>query len=57
MLTYPAILDVPRELVEFLAAECRARGTRTGTRALTCWNQAVMALVWFREHHGRGADR
>lgn len=53
MVTYRAILDVPRELVHFvsrlLAAERRARGTRKGTRKLTCWSQGVFALVWFRD--------
>jgi DDE superfamily endonuclease len=53
VVTYRAILDVPRELVRFLArllaAERRARGTRKGTRKLTCWWQAVFALVWFRD--------
>lgn len=53
MVTYRAIGDVPRQLVSclagLLAAERRARGTRTGTRALSCWRQAVLALVWFRE--------
>lgn len=54
---------VPTELVSFLAellaAERRARGTRTGARALTCDKQAIFALVWFRERRdvaptGRG---
>ena len=53
MITYPAMLDVPTELVAFLAellaAERVARGTRTDTRALSCTDQAVFALVWFRE--------
>lgn len=53
MVSYPAILDVSRELVTFvaalLAAERRQRGTRTGTRALSCGKQAMFALVWFRE--------
>ena len=53
MITYPAMLDVPRELVTFLAAllatERRERGTRAGTRALSCGKQALFALVWFRE--------
>jgi hypothetical protein len=44
---------VPRELVVYLsrllAAERRARGTRKGTRKLTCWFQALMVLVWFRK--------
>uniref|UniRef100_UPI002931DC7F transposase family protein n=1 Tax=Pseudonocardia sp. H11422 TaxID=2835866 RepID=UPI002931DC7F len=52
MITYPAMLDVPRELVRevsrLLAAERRARGTRTGSRALTCWYQALLVLAWFR---------
>jgi DDE superfamily endonuclease len=47
------LLDVPRELVQYvcrlLAAERRARGTRAGTRALTCWYQALPVLVWFRK--------
>jgi len=53
VITYPAMLDVPTELVAFLAgllaAERVARGTRTDTRALSCTDQAVFALVWFRE--------
>lgn len=57
MLTYRAMLDVPRELVRYLsqllAAERRARGTRTGTRALTCWRQALMVLVWFRKNEDK----
>lgn len=52
MITYRATLDVSRELAMFvaqlLAAERRARGTRTGTRALTCFWQAVLGLRWFR---------
>jgi hypothetical protein len=52
VIAYPAMLDVPTELVayvaELLAAERIARGTRTGTRALSCQDQAVFALVWFR---------
>ncbi len=53
MIAYPAMLDVPTELVTFvaelLAAERLTRGTRAGTRALSCLDQAVFALVWFRE--------
>ena len=53
MIAYPAMLDVPRELVQYLgrllAAERQARGTRTGTRALTCFYQALLVLVWFRK--------
>lgn len=53
MIAYPAMLDVPTELVTFvadlLAAERLARGTRAGTRALSCEKQAVFVLVWFRE--------
>jgi hypothetical protein len=36
-----------------LAAYRRALGTRKKARALTCWRQAVFALVWFRD---RGVD-
>src|ERR1700737_4726511 len=50
---YRAMLDVPRELVGYvsrlLAAQRRARRTRRNSRALTCWNQALFALVWFRK--------
>ena len=53
MIAYRAMLDVPRKLVQYLgrllAAERRARGTRTGTRALTCLYQALLVLVWFRK--------
>jgi hypothetical protein len=47
------MLDVPRELVGYLArllaAERRALGTRKGTRALTCFYQAILVLVWLRK--------
>jgi hypothetical protein len=47
-----AMLDGPRELAgevgKLLRAERRARGTRTGSRALTCWNEASLVLAWFR---------
>lgn len=53
MIAYSAMLDVPRELVRhlarLLAAERRALGTRRGTRALTCFYQAMLILVWFRK--------
>jgi hypothetical protein len=32
-----------------LAAERDARGTRRHTRALTCFYQALMVLVWSRK--------
>ncbi len=55
MITYRAILDVPRELVHHLAgllAEHRRQvGTRRHTRALPCWRQALLVLVWFRTGH------
>jgi DDE superfamily endonuclease len=54
VIAHRAMLDVSRELAQFvgrlLAAERRRRGTRNGSRALTCYWQAVMALRWFR--HG-----
>lgn len=53
MIAYRAMVDVPRELVQYLgrllAAERRALGTRAGTRSLTCFYQALMVLVWFRK--------
>jgi hypothetical protein len=52
VIAYPAILDVLRELVcelaKLLRDERRARGTRKGTRLLTCFRQALLVLVWFR---------
>ena len=45
VLSYRVMLDVPFQLVMFvsrlLAGHRREIGTRRGTRALTCWNQAV----------------
>ena len=53
MLSYRVILDVPVQLVLFvsglLAERRREIGTRPGTRALTCWKQAVFTLAWFRD--------
>jgi hypothetical protein len=57
VIAYRAMLDVPRELVRYLsrllAAERRSRGTRKGTRALTCWYQALLVLVWFRKNEDK----
>ena len=59
MIAYRATLDVPRELVRFtaklLAAERRRRGTPAGSRALTCFWEAVLALRWFRDRTSPGA--
>lgn len=53
MLAYRAMVDVPRELVRYVArlldAERRARGTRKKTRVLTCYYQALLVLIWFRK--------
>ena len=53
MLSYRVTLDVPLQLAVFvsrlLAGHRRELGTRNGTRALTCWKQAVFALAWFRD--------
>ena len=53
MIAYSATLDVPRELAQFVAklllAERRRRGTPRGSRALTCFKQAVLGLRWFRD--------
>ncbi|TDC57593.1 IS5/IS1182 family transposase [Actinomadura sp. GC306] len=47
------MLDVPRELIGFVArllrAERRARGTRRRTRCLTCSKQALFVIAWFRD--------
>ena len=54
VIAYRAMLDVPRELAQYvgrlLAAERRRRGTRKDSRALTCFWQAVLGLRWFREN-------
>jgi hypothetical protein len=56
VLSYRVILDVPFQLAVFvsglLAEHRRELGTRDGTRALTCWKQAVFALAWFRDRPG-----
>ena len=53
MLSYRVILDVPAELALYLTRLLQERrreiGTRRGTRALSCWRQAVFALAWFRD--------
>ncbi len=52
MIAYPAMLDVPHELIRHVAtllrAERRIRATRKGSRSLTCWYQALMVLAWLR---------
>jgi DDE superfamily endonuclease len=54
VIAYRAMLDVPRELVRRLAGllrgERRRRGTRRKARALSCWKQALLGLVWFRKN-------
>jgi hypothetical protein len=54
VIAYRAMLDVPRELVAKIAGllrgERRRRGTRRNARALTCWRQALLGLVWFRKN-------
>jgi hypothetical protein len=53
VIVYRATLDVPRELVWFVAklllAERRRRGTPRGSRALSCFWQAVLGVRWFRD--------
>jgi hypothetical protein len=53
VIAYRATLDVPRELVQFVAglllAERHRRGTPRGSRALTCFWQAVLGVRWFRD--------
>ncbi len=49
--SYTAVLNVSEDSVLFLSAlladERRRRGTRTGTRSLSTYRQAVLALRWF----------
>lgn len=53
MLSYRVTLDVPVQLVLFVSGLLAGRrlelGTRRGTRALTCFRQAVFVLAWFRD--------
>ena len=53
MIAHRATVDVPRELAWFTArlllAERRRRGTPQGSRALSCFWQAVLGLRWFRD--------
>jgi DDE superfamily endonuclease len=59
VIAYRATLDVPRELVQFVAkllwAERRRRGTPRDSRALTCFWEAVLGIRWFREPATPGA--
>jgi hypothetical protein len=54
LVTYPATLDVPRPLVEYLARALaehrRAISTPRRSRALGPFRQAIFVLRWFREH-------
>jgi DDE superfamily endonuclease/Helix-turn-helix of DDE superfamily endonuclease len=54
LIAYRAMVDVPKELVTYvarlLAAHRRAIGTPRGSRKLTCARQALMVLVWFRKN-------
>ena len=53
MIAYRATLDVSKELVQvvakLLAAERRRRGTPRGSRAMSCFWQAVLGLRWLRD--------
>ena len=54
MIACRAVLDVPRELAQYLSrllyTERRRRGTRKNSRALSCFRQAVLGLRWFRQN-------
>jgi hypothetical protein len=54
VIAYRAMPDVPGELVArpagLLRGERRRRGTRRHARALSCWKQALLGLVWFRKN-------
>lgn len=53
LVTYAAMLDVPRPMVDYLAclraAYRRLIGTSRGSRKLGPFRQAVFVLRWFRE--------
>lgn len=42
-------------VTKLLWAERRRRGTPRGSRALTCFGEAVLALRWFRDRTTPGA--
>jgi len=56
VITYRVTLDVPLQLVikvsDLLRKRRKELGTRNGTRALTCYQQAVFILAWFRDRPG-----
>jgi hypothetical protein len=58
LIPYRAMLDVPAELLRYLtrllAAERRRRGTPARSRKLSCRDQAVLALRWFRDRTRTG---
>src|SRR2546423_693636 len=51
--SYRVMLDVPKDLIWFvaglLAARRRSIGTRKNTRKLGCYRQAKFGLAWFRD--------
>jgi hypothetical protein len=53
LITYRVRLDLPRELVLFvarlLARHRKEIGTRKGTRSLGCYRQALLVLAWYRD--------
>ena len=53
MISYRVTLDAPVQLLlkisGFLKKHRAELGTRDGTRALTCWQQAKFILAWFRD--------
>jgi hypothetical protein len=53
VIAYRATLDVSRELAQFVARllldERHRRGPPRGSRALTCFGEAVLGLRWFRD--------
>ena len=53
MIYYRVVLDVPVQIVikvsNLLRKHREELGTRNGTRALTCWQQAKFILAWFRD--------
>ncbi|WP_225991279.1 hypothetical protein [Actinomadura montaniterrae] len=61
MIVHRATLDASQELAQFVArllwAERQRRGTPFGSRALTCFWQAVLVLRWFRDRNDPTALR
>jgi len=49
VVSYRVMLDVPAELTWFVSGPLAARRREVGTRKLTCYQQALFGLAWYRD--------